>query len=514
MSSSTSSELAGVSRIRRASAEVSWAILIVVALYAVAVVTGWLPAPPQEQAATAQAASEAHEPFVPASWSVLPFVALLLAIAVLPLIESTKHWWESNRNRFILASVLALITLSYYGLIHPGGVEDHFTLTGASHPGWGTVGTVFSNAFFGEYIPFIVLLFSLYVISGGISLRGDLPAHPLVNCVFLGAGAASASFIGTTGAAMVFIRPLLSTNAERRYKVHTVLFFIFMVCNCGGLLLPIGDPPLFLGYLRGVPFTWTLRLWPYWLGVNGTLLVIYYIWDRIVYSREPIRGIVKDETEVRPLQLSGNVNFLLIFGVVLAVALLVPGEPMPGTSFITPLFFREIVMLLFVAASLRLTQPEARLWNRFDYHAIVEVAALFFGIFICMQAPIEILHVRGAALGISSAHSFFLATGTLSSFLDNAPTYVVFFETAVALPASGDAFLRLVGHQVIMDHHLIAISLGAVFMGANTYIGNGPNFMVKSIAEQTGVKMPSFFGYMGYALLILMPIWIVLSMII
>ena len=513
MSPSSSSELAGAARIRRTSTQVSWAILVGVALYAAAVVTGWLPAPPQEHATT-QAAVEAHQAFVPSSWSVLPFVALLLAIAVLPLIESTKHWWESNRNRFIVAAILAVITLSYYGLLHPGGVEDHFTLTGASQAGWHTVETVFSNAFFGEYVPFIVLLFSLYVISGGISLRGDLPAHPLVNCVFLGVGAIAASFIGTTGAAMVFIRPLLSTNAERRYKVHTVLFFIFMVCNCGGLLLPIGDPPLFLGYLRGVPFTWTLRLWPYWLAVNGALVIIYYIWDRIVYSREPIRGIAKDEAEIRTLQLTGNINFLLILGVVLAVALLVPGEPFLGTSFRPPLFFREIVMLLFVVLSLRLTQPEARLWNRFDYHAIVEVAALFFGIFICMQAPIEILHIRGASLGIQSAHSFFLSTGALSSFLDNAPTYVVFFETAVALPATGSSFLRLVGHQVIMNHHLVAISLGAVFMGANTYIGNGPNFMVKSIAEQSGVRMPSFFGYMGYALLILMPIWIVLSMVI
>ncbi len=513
MCPSSSSELAGAARIKRTSTQVSWAILILAACYAATIMAGWIPAPPQEHV-QAQAPAAPHEAFVPSAWAVLPFVGLLLAIAVLPLIESTKHWWESNRNRFIVASVLAAVTLCYYGILHPGGVEDHFTLTGASQAGWNTVETVFSNAFFGEYIPFIVLLFSLYVISGGISLRGDLPAHPLVNCVFLGAGAAAASFIGTTGAAMVFIRPLLSTNAERRYKVHTVLFFIFMVCNCGGLLLPIGDPPLFLGYLRGVPFTWTLRLWPYWLAVNGLLLSIYYVWDRIVYSREPIRSIARDEAEIRPLRLTGNINFLLILGVVLAVALVVPGERFLGTSFEPPLFFREIVMLLFVALSLRLTQPEARLWNRFDYHAIVEVAALFFGIFICMQAPIEILHIKGANLGIQSAHSFFLATGMLSSFLDNAPTYVVFFETAVALPVSGDSFLRLVGNQLIMNHHLIAISLGAVFMGANTYIGNGPNFMVKSIAEQSGVKMPSFFGYMGYALLILMPIWIVLSMII
>jgi Na+/H+ antiporter NhaD/arsenite permease-like protein len=450
--------------------------------------------------------------YVPPAWAVLPFVFLLLAIAVLPLIPFTEHWWHYNRNRFLVAVLMAGVALAYYAWVHPGGVENHLTHQTGIPPGIATVGTVFSNAILNEYIPFIVLLFSLYVISGGISLRGDLPAHPLVNCVFLGVGTLLASFIGTTGAAMVLIRPLLATNAERKYKVHTVIFFIFMVCNCGGLLLPIGDPPLFLGYLRGVPFTWTLQLWPYWLGVNLALLVIYYIWDRIVYSREPIRSITRDEAEIQPLRLSGRINFILILGVVLSVAFIVPGKHLFGTGFLIPHFFREIVMLLLVVLSLRVTRAQSRVWNRFDYHAIIEVAALFFGIFICMQVPIEILHAEGKNLGINSPVSFFWATGLLSSFLDNAPTYVVFFETAAALPLTGTGpVVELVGNRAILESFLVPISLGAVFMGANTYIGNGPNFMVKSIAEQSGIKMPSFFGYMLYSLLILVPCFVGLT---
>jgi Na+/H+ antiporter NhaD/arsenite permease-like protein len=402
----------------------------------------------------------------------------------------------------------------FYGVIHPGGLSNHFNHAPSSHQGWDTIFTVVSNSILVEFIPFIVLLFSLYTISGGINLRGDLPARPEVNCVFLTIGTLLASFIGTTGAAMLLIRPLLSTNAERRYKVHTALFFIFLVCNCGGLLLPIGDPPLFLGYLRGVPFNWTLRLWPYWLVVNFVLLAVYYFWDRIAYTREPLRAIVRDEAEIRPLRLSGKRNFLLILCVVMAVAFVVPGEPFPGTHFETPQFFREMLMLLLVLLSLLFTRPEVRFWNRFDYHAIIEVAALFSGIFICMQVPIEILNAQGSSLGINSPGAFFWATGLLSSFLDNAPTYVVFFETAVGMSSNTlGQLVDLSGGRVILEQYLVPISLGAVFMGANTYIGNGPNFMVKSIAEQTGVKMPSFFGYMLYSLAILIPLFVVITIV-
>lgn len=498
------------SRIQTTSNRVAWAVFAVIVLYLACLGLGLFPHPdPSERAEGGH--SHSHEAFVPPMWAVLPFVALLLAIAVLPLLRRTEHWWHSNRNRFLVASGFSLMTLIYYGLLHPGGVQDHFGHGGLSAAGLNTVSTVFSNAFFTEYTPFIILLFSLYVISGGISLRGDLPAYPRINCAFIGAGTLLASFIGTTGSAMVFIRPLLASNSERRYKVHTVVFFIFMVCNCGGLLLPIGDPPLFLGYLRGVPFTWTLGLWPYWLGVNLILLLLYYIWDRVMYSREPVRHIVRDQTQIRPLRLTGRINFLLISGVVLSAAFLVPGKPFLGTSFVPPHFFREMIMLLLVIASLKLTETEARFWNRFDYHAILEVGALFFGIFICMQVPIEILNARGSSLGIDSGFSFFWATGLLSSFLDNAPTYVVFFETAASLTPTSGALLELVGGRELLETFLVSVSLGAVFMGANTYIGNGPNFMVKSIAERSGVKMPSFFGYMVYSTLILVPVWLLLS---
>jgi len=498
------------SRIQEHSHRVANILLIAIGLYLLAWAAGLLPHPYSEH--EVEKAAHAIEVFVPPLWSVLPFVGLLLVIAIFPLIGSLAHWWHSNLNRFLIALGLSFVTLAYYAWLHPGGVEDHFLEGPRSTAGWDTAQQVFSNALFGEYIPFIVLLFSLYVISGGINVRGDLPAHPLVNSAFLLLGALAASFIGTTGAAMIFIRPLLVTNSQRKHKVHTVLFFIFMVCNCGGLLLPIGDPPLFLGYLRGVPFTWTLRLWPFWVGVNLTLLVIYYVWDRIAYSKEPVEQVLLDEIRIRPMHFTGKINLLLILGVVLSVALLVSGKPFLGTSFVPPLFFRETVMLLMVVLSLRMTPPEARFWNRFDYHAILEVAALFFGIFITMQAPIEILHAEGAKLGIDSPFGFFWATGLLSSFLDNAPTYVVFFETAISLPATGGSTVLLLGGRQILESYLIAISLGAVLMGANTYIGNGPNFMVRSIAEQSGIRMPSFFGYMLYSLVILVPIWFVVSL--
>lgn len=498
----------GIWRTRRSSGKALLLISTALGAYLLLLAAGIFPAVHER----APAESGGQGSFVPGLWATLPFIALLLAIAILPLLSATRHWWERNQNRFLVAAALSVLTLGYYGLFHPGGIANHFTHAPSVEAGWPTVLAVLSNAILEEFVPFIVLLFSLYVISGGIHLRGDLPAHASVNCAFIGAGTVLASFVGTTGAAMMLIRPLLSTNSERKYRVHTVIFFIFMVCNCGGLLLPIGDPPLFLGYLRGVPFQWTLRLWPYWLGVNLLLLAIYYIWDRVLYSREAPLDVVRDEAQIQRLELLGKLNFVFLAGVVLSVAFLVPGRPLPGTHLIVPSFLRESVMLVLVAASLISTAPEIRLWNRFDYHAITEVAALFSGIFICMQAPIEILRLQGGALGLASPESFFWITGILSSFLDNAPTYVVFFETATAMnPAPSSQLVELAGGGTIVESLLVAISLGAVFMGANTYIGNGPNFMVKSIAEQSGIRMPSFFGYMMYSLLVLFPIFLGLS---
>jgi len=444
---------------------------------------------------------------LPPLWACAPFVAILLCIALLPLIPTTAHWWESNKNRLVVALSLSGVTLLYYAFVQPM-TFNHDTM--ATYTGLRSVQHVLEHAVLIEYIPFIVLLFSLYVISGGIRLTGDLPAHPATNTAFLGVGAALASFIGTTGASMLLIRPVLQTNRERRRTVHTVIFFIFLVSNCGGLLLPIGDPPLFLGYLRGVRFFWTLQLfWP-WLIVVAALLAVYLVWDMIVYRQEKPSDIRRDETEKAKLRLTGKINFLYLLGIVACVALIDPSKKLFGL-FQPFMFMRELCMLALVGLSLKSTSKEIYKANQFNYHAIFEVAALFIGIFICMQVPIEILNQKGAQLGLTQPWHFFWATGGLSAFLDNAPTYVVFFETARVLPESGN-MVHLLGSGAISEVLLVAISLGAVFMGAMTYIGNGPNFMVKSIAEQAGVKMPSFFGYMLYSTLVLIPIMILVML--
>jgi len=466
----------------------------------------------------------------PAYYAITPFALLLLAIALLPLFKMTEHWWESNRNRFIVALVLGIVTLLYYGFVYEQG-------------GWHKIVAVLEHATMQEYIPFIVLLFALYVISGGIRIQGDVPAHPLTNTTLIGIGGLLASFIGTTGAAMLLIRPLLETNKERRYRQHTVVFFIFVVCNCGGCLLPIGDPPLFLGYLMGVDFLWTMwHLWMPWLVVNVALLAIYYTWDRFFcYPRETFQDIRQDETEVRPIQITGLwPNVPLLLGVIFSVALLAPDphKPFPGTHWVPWVYLREVVQLGLVAFSLLLGSKAIRKANKFDYHAIVEVAALFIGIFVCMQPAIEILDVKGDKLGVNTPVKAFWATGILSAALDNAPTYVVFFKTAETqyppyFPGAnvpGDNFAAGVsktgknvgdmkhGNQVIPAEKvrkknqqssamLIGIALGAVFMGAMSYIGNGPNFMVRAIAEQSGVPMPSFFGYIViYSVPVLIPV--------
>ena len=446
----------------------------------------------------------------PPLFTVLPFVILLGVIAVLPLVPSLAHWWEHNSSKLLVASLLAGVTLAYYIFFHSHAVELHFpahdvVAAAESGPSWPTVAAVLVNALFAEYVPFILLLFALYTITGGVRIEGDLEATPTVNAAFLGIGALAASFIGTTGAAMLLIRPLLETNKQRRHVVHTVVFFIFLVCNCGGCLLPIGDPPLFLGYLKGVDFLWTLSLWPMWLFVNTTVLAIYWIWDTLVaYPRESGRDTARDHTTARRLVISGLwPNALLMMGVIAAVALLDPSKPIPGTAWHPWIYLREVTLLSLVGLSLLLGSADIRRRNGFTYSAILEVAALFVGIFICMQPALALLNERGADLGISSPMGFFWVTGALSGVLDNAPTYLVFFKTAQINPTDG--------LEGIEAARLTAISLGAVFLGAMTYIGNGPNFMVKAIAEQSGVRMPSFFGYVMYSACILLPVFAVAS---
>jgi Na+/H+ antiporter NhaD/arsenite permease-like protein len=401
-------------------------------------------------------------------YAVAPFVLMLLAIAVLPLWR--PHWWESNRNKLLVACVLGLPILGVYLRRRPGALV----------------------AMTEEYVSFIILLGALYVISGGVLLRGDLMATPLTNTGFLAVGSVLASFVGTTGASMLLIRPLLQTNQERTRVKHTVVFFIFTVSNIGGMLTPLGDPPLFLGYLHGVPFTWTFRLWPHWLLMVGTLLLVYLVWDSTQYAREPMAAILRDRTGLEPLRVHGGSNAIWLVGVVLAVAFL--RAPV-----------RELLITALAGLSLWTTPREIRRANGFTTYPMVEVAVLFFGIFLTMIPALELLRLRGPGLGVRQPWQFFWATGVLSSFLDNAPTYLVFLALGQGLGLANE----VVGVPAAI---LAAISVGAVSMGANTYIGNAPNFMVKSIAEESGVEMPSFFGYMVYSGLVLIPLFAVVTL--
>ena len=499
----------------------AWSILLLLGVYAAALFAG-LPQQWTELAAGAHgvaagdhaeathASHSEHAVSAPPYWSVIPFVLLLGAIAVFPLLHATEEWWEENVNRFKVAAALGLLTLAYYGFLHDSAIESHWPAHAVVKPTEGVfdlalVKTVLANAVMQEYIPFIVLLFSLYTIAGGIRIEGDLQARPLTNASFMAVGGALASFIGTTGAAMLLIRPLLETNHERKHVAHTIIFFIFVVCNCGGCLLPIGDPPLFLGYLEGVSFTWTLGLWEPWLFVNGLLLLAYCVVDQFFYfPRETMADVQRDVRQTRRLQISGlAIHGPLLLGVVLAVALLDPKKVLPGTHWHPWMYLREAVQLSLVALSLHFGSKAVRDKNNFNYAAIIEVAALFIGIFICMQPALQILGAKGSQLVEQfqmGPAKFFWATGFLSSFLDNAPTYLVFFKTAQDPAAIGNVT------GGVSETILVGISLGAVFMGAMTYIGNGPNFMVKAIAEKSGVKMPSFFGYMGYSCVILLPL--------
>jgi len=445
----------------------------------------------------------AHAPAVhqaaPSGWPLgtAPFAILLLSIAILPILPPLSHWWHSNLNRLLVALAAASCTVLYLLL-----ATD-----------LATVGHALHHALVGEYTPFIVLLFSLFVITGGISIHGDLRATPTTNTVILALGTLLASFMGTTGASMLLIRPLLQTNRQRTHRTHTVIFFIFLVSNIGGALLPVGDPPLFLGYLRGVPFFWTLQLWDVWLFATIPLLVVYFIWDSRLHRREPAAALLSDRTRIVPERIDGSLNFLWLLVVLLAVATIDPAKSLPGTEWHPPRFLREGIMLAATGLSLLLTPRKARSRNEFDYTAILEVAAIFLGIFITMQVPLMVLREHGESLGLTTPGHYFWATGLLSSFLDNAPTYEVFFETALAATTPGQPGNVPLGHGTMIDGSFLrAISVAAVFMGANTYIGNGPNFMVKSVAEASGVRMPTFFGYMAYSLAVLIPLFIVMSL--
>ena len=466
----------------RAHRHVIGVIGALIAVYLVAAPLGMIPHLPEL----------VHPPVRPHLWSILPFTLLLAAIATLPLLDQARHWWERNLNKFYVAVNLALVTLAYLAYFQPEA-----SIGRAAH--------TLAEVVLEDYIPFIVLLFSLYTISGGIRVAGDLPAHALTNTAFLAIGGLLASLIGTTGAAMLLVRPLLETNRQRKRVAHTAVFFIFVVCNCGGLLLPLGDPPLFLGYLSGVPFLWTLKLWKSWLFINGLLLAVYFLWDHFVcYPREAKTDLARDEGQTHRLRFRGVwPNGLLLLGVILSVALLDAEHALPGTDWRPWPYLREIAQLALVAVSLTFGSHEVREDNEFDYLAIVEVAALFIGIFICMQPALRILRLEGAHLGIDTPQECFWASGSLSAVLDNAPTYLVFFQAAKGIANQPDLVAG------VAEPLLRGVSLGSVCMGAMTYIGNGPNFMVKSIAEKSGVAMPSFFGYLLYSFGVLLPILLV-----
>jgi Na+/H+ antiporter NhaD/arsenite permease-like protein len=410
--------------------------------------------------------------------TVVPFVALLLAIAILPL--AAPHFWHKNANRALVALSLAAPIVLYLLFLGQAGITElaHALL---------------------EYGEFILMLGALYTVAGGIIIEGRFRPTPWTNTLLLTAGAILANFVGTTGASMLLARPLFRINQPRRHHVHVAIFFIIVVSNVGGLLTPLGDPPLFLGFLRGVPFTFTLTLWPHWLLVGGTVLVLFFIWDLSCTRREPPVEIAPSTGPL--VNARGLVNIPLLLGVVLAVLLRSPA--LGGVLHVLPEPWPELIpglmMLGMAGLSLALTPSGLRRDNGFTWAPLIEVAVLFLGLFITMVPALAELERRGPDLGVTEPWQFFWATGILSAFLDNAPTYLS-FATIAAHGQSLDA-LRLAHPRVLQ-----AISAGAVFLGALTYIGNGPNFMVKAIAEGMGYRMPSFFAYLAYASAVLLPI--------
>jgi Na+/H+ antiporter NhaD/arsenite permease-like protein len=436
-----------------------------------------------------------HAAFAPPVWTVAPFVLLLLGIALLPLVA--EKLWHANRNKALVVLLLSVPVALYLVLQGPAtnGRSLHELLHALS-----------------EYASFIILLAALYVVAGGIVLDGDLRALPTTNAIFLGVGCVLGNLIGTTGASMLLIRPVLRVNRQREHTRHLPVFFIFLVSNLGGLITPLGDPPLFLGFLRGIDFFWTFSLWPHWLVANGAVLAVFLAWDTLAYRRESPSALRHDAREIEPLRVRGLVNLLFLGGLLLAVLFQSERVTAPLREGINrfvacpDLTLRkpagELVMIVMAGLSWWLTPTRLRVANAFTWSAIVEVAVLFLGIFVTMVPALALLSVHGPALGVTQPWQYFWLTGGLSSFLDNAPTYLTFATLAAGEAPEGIASLATTSPRI-----LAAISCGAVFMGANTYVGNGPNFMVKAIADAHGYRTPSFFGYMVYSGLILVPLF-------
>jgi Na+/H+ antiporter NhaD/arsenite permease-like protein len=437
-------------------------------------------------------------------WSGLPFVGILLSIALFPLFAA--QFWHHHFGKVSLfwAVVFAIPFVLAYG-------------SPAIHE--------IVHIYLIDYIPFIILLWALFTVAGGILLEGSVVGKPVTNLVLLIIGTVLASWTGTTGASMLMIRPVLRANANRRHKVHIIIFFIFLVSNIGGALTPLGDPPLFLGFLHGVPFFWTLQLLPEMLFVSGAALLLFFVIDSYYYHRE--KAASKAElpmAESQPLRIRGRHNFILLAGVVGAVLMsgtIKLGQlQVGGIHLEVQNLLRDALLLVIGYISLKTTRKEIRQGNEFSWGPIQEVAILFAGIFMTIIPALAMLRAgtHGALAfvitSVKEPRHYFWVSGGLSSFLDNAPTYLTFFNTALGnfFPGTPEAegVVRLLSEQSIF---LKAISCGSVFMGANTYIGNAPNFMVRSIAEEAGVRMPSFFGYMLYSILILIPLFILTTFI-
>ena len=435
-------------------------------------------------------------------WWGLPFAGILLSIALLPLLA--PQLWHHHYGKIAAAWALAFL-LPFAVLFGPSAAGSNLV-----------------HALLAEYIPFIILLTALFTVSGGIYIRGNLRGSPGLNTAILGIGAVLASFMGTTGASMLLIRPLIRANDNRKHVAHVVVFFIFIVSNAGGSLTPLGDPPLFLGFLKGVDFFWTLKtLFPETLFLVGSLLVIFYLLDSWLFRKREEVLPVDPTPMTRSIGFDGGVNFLLLAAVVALV--LMSGMWKPGIAFDVwgtevglPGLLRDLGLIAITLASLRLTPSQVHADNQFGWAPMQEVAKLFAGIFLTIIPVIAMLKAGvdgpfGAVVslvtqpdGSPDVLMYFWITGALSSFLDNAPTYLVFFNTAGGDPQA---------LMTTLAPTLAAISAGAVFMGANSYIGNAPNLMVKAIAEDRGVKMPSFFGYMLWSGGILLPLFVIMGLI-
>lgn len=424
-------------------------------------------------------------------WAMIPFAMMLLSIAVMPL--AAEKWWHSNLHKLYVSFALAIAAGIYLAVNGMGAELLHQMLY--------------------DYMPFIVLLGALFIVTGGIRIEGNVAATPAANVSVLCSGFVLASFMGTTGAAMLLIRRLIEINKRRTYKTHTILFFIALVANCGGILTPLGDPPLFLLYLRGADFFWFMNLAPQWLFAGGLLMIIYYFTDRYYYTKEPAEARLKPAKGSSKIRIVGKRNILLLVAVVLTVSLVnrsyIPAMGDPEAP-VFMRFLREIVLVIIAVASLAVTGRGIRRANNFSWEPITEVAVLFVGIFATMTPALIYLNANAASLGLTHPWHFFYGTGALSQFLDNAPTALAFHTVATGLPhVDGVRYIADVPEPL-----LAAISLGAVFFGAMTYIGNGPNFMVKSIAEQSDIRMPSFFGYMAkFSLIILLPVYVLTQLI-